>query len=72
MFGVRPEGWSGALLAQPALVTVPLAFGAMIAVSLLTHKQLPPHLASTMVRLHTPEHIDLDRGSYHPELRLRG
>jgi hypothetical protein len=20
-----------------------------------------------MVRLHTPEHIDLDRGSYHPE-----
>jgi Na+(H+)/acetate symporter ActP len=67
MFGVEGHGWSGALLAQPALVTVPVAFAAMIGGSLLTRDRLPSHLASTMVRLHTPEHIDLDRGSYHPE-----
>ncbi len=69
MAGVQPPGWSGALLAQPALVTVPLAFAAMIAVSLLTPGSLPAHLSRTMVRLHTPEHIELDRGSYHPERR---
>jgi Na+(H+)/acetate symporter ActP len=71
MFGVQAEGWRGALLAQPALVTVPVAFAAMICVSLLTRDRLPAHLSSTMVRLHTPEHIDLDRGSYHPEAGAR-
>ncbi len=69
MFGVEAGGWAGAVLAQPALVTVPLAFASMIGVSLLTRDRLPDHLARTMVRLHTPEHIDLDRGSYHPETR---
>jgi cation/acetate symporter len=69
MAGVEPQGWNGALLAQPALVTVPAAFLAMIVGSLLTRHRLPAHLSSTMVRLHTPEHIDLDRGSYHPERR---
>jgi cation/acetate symporter len=69
MAGVEPQGWNGALLAQPALVTVPAAFVAMIVGSLLTRSRLPAHLSSTLVRLHTPEHIDLDRGSYHPERR---
>jgi Na+(H+)/acetate symporter ActP len=69
MFGVVGQGWTGALLAQPALVTVPLASGAMIGVSLLTPASRPVHLARTMVRLHTPEHMQLDRGSYHPERR---
>ncbi|MGH3510206.1 MAG: cation acetate symporter [Nocardioidaceae bacterium] len=67
MFGANPTGWPGALVQQPALVTVPIAFVAMIGVSLATRNRLPSHLSSTMVRLHTPEHIDLDRGSYHPE-----
>ncbi|MGZ4495148.1 MAG: sodium/solute symporter [Nocardioides sp.] len=69
MFGVQGHGWTTAVLAQPALVTVPLAFGAMVVGSLLTPATRPVHLARTMVRLHTPEHIDLDRGSYHPERR---
>jgi hypothetical protein len=57
------------VLSQPALVTVPLSFGSMVVGSLLTRAQLPAHVGPTMVRLHTPEHIDLDRGSYHPEQR---
>jgi Na+(H+)/acetate symporter ActP len=72
MSGVEGTGWTAAVLAQPALVTVPLAFAAMIAGSLLTRDRLPAHLSRTMVRLHTPEHIELDRGSYHPERRPRG
>jgi cation/acetate symporter len=67
MFTPGRDGWLGSLLAQPAACTVPLAFATMVAVSLLTSHRLPPHVAQTMVRLHTPEHIDLDRGSYHPE-----
>ena len=55
------------MVAQPALVSVPAAFATMIGVSLLTRAHLPPHLARTLVRLHTPEDLDLDRGSYHPE-----
>jgi cation/acetate symporter len=66
MVGKEPAGWLGSIVAQPALVTVPLAFAVMIGVSLLTRQQLPAHLGRTMVRLHTPEDLTLDRGSYHP------
>ena len=69
MAGATPTGWVGSVVAQPALCTVPLAFGAMVVGSLLTRDRLPAHLTRTMVRLHVPEHIDLDRGSYHPEHR---
>ncbi len=55
-------GWVGVLLAQPAAWTVPAAFAAMIAVSLATPRRLPAHVSRTMVRLHTPEAVDLDRG----------
>jgi hypothetical protein len=48
---------------------VPLAFGAMIVASLATRNRLPLHVARTMVRLHSPEAVDLDRGSFHPEVR---
>jgi cation/acetate symporter len=65
MFGAAPAGWWGAVLAQPALLTVPIAFVAMIAVSLLTTP--PMQVSRTMVRLHTPEHLVLNRGSYDPE-----
>jgi cation/acetate symporter len=67
MFGFVDHGWVGTVLAQPALVTVPVAFLVMIGVSVFGRGAAPEHLARTMVRLHTPEHIDLDRGSYHPE-----
>ena len=67
MFGGVVPGWLGAVVAQPALVTVPLSFIVMVAVSMATPR--PVHVARTMVRLHTPEHLVLDRGSYHPENR---
>jgi hypothetical protein len=66
-----PAGWLGAVVAQPALCTVPLAFATMVAVSLATRHRLPVHLGRTMVRLHAPEDLQLDRGSYHPERTQR-
>ena len=64
LLGVGPEGWAGALLAQPAAGTVPLAFLTMVGVSLGTPRRVPLHAARTMVRLHTPESVQLARG--HP------
>jgi cation/acetate symporter len=60
-------GWVGALLSQPAAWTVPLGFVVMIAVSLATPHRTAPGVIRTMVRLHTPEQLDLDRGTWHPE-----
>jgi Na+(H+)/acetate symporter ActP len=57
----RP-GWTGALLSQPAAWTVPAAFATMVVGSLLTPSRLPAHVSRTMVRLHTPEAVALDRG----------
>jgi cation/acetate symporter len=71
MVGGAPSGWIGAVVAQPALCTVPLAFATMVGVSLATRNRLPVHLGRTMVRLHTPEDLDLDRGSFHPEAAWR-
>jgi cation/acetate symporter len=59
-----PTGWPGAVVAQPAAVTVPAAFLTMVLVSLATPRRLPAHVARTMVRLHTPESVDLDRGPW--------
>ena len=42
--------------------SVPLAFGAMVGVSLLTRASVPGHARRFMVRLHTPEVVPLDRG----------
>jgi len=53
------DGWLGALLAQPAAWTVPIAFGAMIGVSLLTPDRLSPRVGRIMVRLHAPETLRL-------------
>ncbi|HET7691155.1 MAG TPA: cation acetate symporter [Nocardioidaceae bacterium] len=55
-------GWTAALLAQPAAWSVPTAFATMVVVSLLTPRRIPPNVARTMVRLHTPEAVELDRG----------
>jgi len=59
--GVSGEGWAGALLAQPAAWTVPIAFAVMVVVSLRTPARTAPHVARTMVRLHAPEALSLDR-----------
>ena len=59
MVGGERSGWWGALLAQPAAWTVPLAFAAMVGVSLATPHTMPRHVARTMVRLHTPEAVAL-------------
>ena len=56
----------GALLAQPAAWTVPIAFLVMIVVSLLTPRKVPLGVARTMVRLHTPETLNVDRGDWRP------
>ncbi|MFF5207344.1 cation acetate symporter [Streptosporangium sp. NPDC000396] len=59
-------GLPGALLAQPAAWTVPIAFAVMVVVSLLTPGRIPAGVARIMVRLHTPETLDLDRGDWRP------
>ncbi|RVX42831.1 Na+(H+)/acetate symporter ActP [Nonomuraea polychroma] len=64
--GAAYDGFLKALLAQPAAWTVPIAFAVMVAVSFLTPHRVPPGVARTMVRLHTPEDLDLDRGDWRP------
>lgn len=51
----RVTGWTGTLLEQPALVTVPLAFTVMIAVSLLTPGRVPDGAGRAMARMHLPD-----------------
>ena len=51
------RGWPGALLEQPAAWAVPLAFAAMVLVSLLTRRRLPANVGRVMVRLHAPESL---------------
>ena len=58
----EPSGWVDALMGQPAAWTVPLALLTMIAVSLATRERVPPHADRFLVRLHTPETVELDRG----------
>jgi len=53
--GVGTGGWSGALLAQPAVWTVPTAFAVMVLGSLLTRSAVPSRVALTMRVMHTPE-----------------
>jgi cation/acetate symporter len=64
MAGYAPAGWAGAILVQPAMITVPIAFATMVGISVIT--PAPRHLARTMVRLHAPEELALDRGSFRP------
>jgi cation/acetate symporter len=58
----RDAGWFAALVAQPAAWAVPLSFATMVVVSRVTRHRLPAHAARFMVRLHTPEAVQLDRG----------
>jgi Na+(H+)/acetate symporter ActP len=56
------DGLAGALLAQPAAWTVPTAFLTAIVVSLATRRAAARTATPTMVRLHAPEGLDLNRG----------
>ena len=66
-FGVARDGWLGAVLTQPAAVTVPSAVATMVLASLASSGRRPVHVAQTMVRLHAPEHLILNRGPFQPE-----
>jgi Na+(H+)/acetate symporter ActP len=55
-------GWIDVLLEQPAAWSVPLAVATMVVASLLTADRIPVHTRRFMVRLHTPEALELDRG----------
>ena len=54
-------GWRGALLGQPAAWTIPIAFVTAVLVSLATPGHIPRHTSRTMVRLHTPEDLAIQR-----------
>ena len=58
-------GWTGALLANPALWATPLAIVTSVIVSLATPGSIPPGTTRTMVRLHTPERVALARSRVH-------
>jgi Na+(H+)/acetate symporter ActP len=53
----EPSGPAGALLAQPAIVSVPVAFVTMILVSLSARERPTPD--AEMLALHAPEGLDL-------------
>ena len=65
MFGAATHGWGAALLGQPAVWTVPLAFTVMITTSLLTQRAVPAHVEHVMLRMHLPE--VLVRRTYHTD-----
>jgi cation/acetate symporter len=58
---VRPHGWLGVLMSQPAAWSVPIGFGLMIGISLMTRSDVPANVSRTMVRLHTPERLEVNR-----------
>lgn len=53
------DGPIGVALAAPAAWSVPLAFAVAVGVSLLTPRHRPAGTARTMLRLHTPEDVDV-------------
>jgi cation/acetate symporter len=57
VLGPGLTGWPGALLAQPAAWTVPIAFAVMVLVSLATPRRVPADVGRTMVQLHAPERL---------------
>jgi Na+(H+)/acetate symporter ActP len=57
MAGAATRGWGAVLLGQPALWTVPLAFGVMVVVSLRTPRARPAHVDQVLLRMHVPEEL---------------
>ncbi|MFD3889363.1 sodium/solute symporter [Streptomyces microflavus] len=60
---VTPPGWLHALLAWPAVWSVPVGFLAMILVSLATPGRIPPGTNAAMTRFHLPEALTSARGA---------
>ena len=56
-------GWFGALLAEPAALTVPIAFAVMIGVSRATRVRITPRINAVMVMMHAPESLQLPRSA---------
>ncbi|QXF81337.1 cation acetate symporter [Rhodococcus pyridinivorans] len=54
-------GWPTVLSAYPAALSVPLAFVTMIAVSVLTRRQVPRDVGRTFSRMHVPERLGMGR-----------
>lgn len=61
MIGVRPGGWLGAILSQPAAITAPLGFLVMVLVSRATTSSVASAVSAKMVHPHLPEAIGLGR-----------
>ncbi len=62
VFGVPDAwwgGWPSVILGYPAAVSVPLAFGLMLAVSKATSNSIPPDVGRIFARLHVPERLGL-------------
>ncbi|MEV7543263.1 cation acetate symporter [Streptomyces sp. NPDC089915] len=55
--GLVPQGWAHALLAWPAVWSVPLGFLTMVLVSLATRSRVPAGTAAALARLHLPEDV---------------
>jgi cation/acetate symporter len=72
MTGAATRGWSEVLLGQPAIWTVPLAFGVMIVTSLLTQRTLPGNVGQVMLRMHLPEALSRPDYRSFPLDRARG
>ncbi|MGB8258680.1 MAG: cation acetate symporter, partial [Pseudonocardiaceae bacterium] len=56
--GVLSPGWQ-AMLAQPAVFTVPLAFLTMVVVSHRTSDRIPSDVSRILLRLHAPDRLGL-------------
>ena len=61
VLGGARAGWLGVLLAQPAALTVPVAFAVMIVVSRLTAVRVLVDIGRIMVALHAPESLGVHR-----------
>ncbi|MDO0924693.1 cation acetate symporter [Streptomyces sp. TG1A-8] len=57
MAGAARSGWPHALLARPAVWSVPVGFAAMVLTSLATRDRVPAGAGATMARLHLPESL---------------
>ena len=54
-------GWPAVLVGYPAAVSVPLAFLAMVLVSLATRRSVPADVGRTFSRMHVPERLGMGR-----------
>jgi Na+(H+)/acetate symporter ActP len=57
MVGVGKAGWPAVLLGEPAIWTVPLAFIAMVGLSLATPRAVPHDVIQKLLALHLPERV---------------